>query len=113
MWIEEGKVKCPCQGEIQDCELCEGSGAVIADRPTTVTGPMKALVLEARYNAGLPLWNDGDALNPDWKRRRIHAIATLVERNLWRDSIKKGPGFYHPEEIEVGVIDLEELDEEF
>lgn len=59
-YIEPETVGCPCYGDIETCELCEGTGSVIGDKPTNVTGAIKALVLEARYAAGLPLHIPGD-----------------------------------------------------
>lgn len=67
-------------GDFEDCELCEGTGTVIPDRPTSVQGAMRALVFEARYAAGLPLCLDGDTENP----RPIGApnLAQLLSGNL-------------------------------
>lgn len=86
-------VPCPCEGCINDCELCHGTGTV-ATGPTQVKGPMKTLVLEARYNAGLPLWNKDDAPNPDWTNHKFRGIESLVRLGIWRETIQHGPVFH-------------------
>lgn len=61
-------------GDFETCELCEGTGSIIAEKPTNVPAGIKTFVMEARYAAGLPLWNPADSHvaqdksrgGPDW-----------------------------------------------
>lgn len=51
-------------GDFESCELCDGTGTIIPDRPVDVPADVKFLVMKARYNAGLPLFNPEDAYIP-------------------------------------------------
>lgn len=63
-YIEPDTVPCPCYGDIETCDLCQGTGSVNPHGPTSVEGVLRVLVIEARYNAGVPLWHPEDTFNP-------------------------------------------------
>jgi hypothetical protein len=56
-------------GDVETCELCDGTGSVIADQAVTVPVDIKVTVLEARYSAGLPLFRPDDGFIPPDKGR--------------------------------------------
>lgn len=52
-------------GDLESCELCDGTGSVIAEKPMNfMESCMRCLVLESRYARGLPLFFEGDMQNP-------------------------------------------------
>lgn len=96
-FVEPPPILCPCDGEIETCELCDGTGHVIADRPTRARGPFKIHVLESRYAAGLPLWHPGD-LQTAWNASSLAAFC------------QTGQTENHGGEWEAGDVDFDEAE---
>lgn len=63
-YIEPDTIPCPCMGDFETCELCDGTGSVNPHKPAGPIGHLKLYVMEARYAAGVSLYHPEDAWNP-------------------------------------------------